>query len=191
MHVSTYVNALSYYCQQTHMFPIFFLSPPQRKLDLCHQLGYAAVTGEDAFLFNDSRREEAVAVPRRKFCKPSSSSLELAMLFLICIIDSCEHRLGCWSIFWDDCREESYIKSYHQDNMNSNFDYSPTSQTKEAFLLSISTWILQRSIRSITRDGHHQPVLTLEAPSSGRATPRTVHMGVCLYPELQLFKQII
>lgn len=51
--------------------------------------------------FEHSRREDAEEVPRRNICKPSSLSLVLAMLFLICITESCEHRLGCRSIFFE------------------------------------------------------------------------------------------
>lgn len=45
------------------------------------------------------RREDMLAVPRRNWCKPSSLSLELAMLFLISSMEICVHRLSWCSSF--------------------------------------------------------------------------------------------
>ena len=56
------------------------------------------------FVECDLRSDDPVDPPRRIWLRTSSVSLVLAMLFLICIMDSWEHRLGWRSIFftaWD------------------------------------------------------------------------------------------
>ena len=50
------------------------------------------------------RSEEPAEPPRRIWLRTSSVSLVLAMLFLMCIMDSWEHRLGWRSIFFTACR---------------------------------------------------------------------------------------
>lgn len=52
------------------------------------------------FVECDLRSDDPVDPPRRIWLRTSSVSLVLAMLFLICIIDSWEHRLGWRSIFF-------------------------------------------------------------------------------------------
>lgn len=50
------------------------------------------------------RREDMLAVPRRNWCKPSSLSLELAILFLISSMEICVHRLSWCSSFLAFCK---------------------------------------------------------------------------------------
>lgn len=50
-------------------------------------------------VWGNLRREDMLEVPRRNWCKPSSLSLELAILFLISSMEICVHRLSWCSNF--------------------------------------------------------------------------------------------
>lgn len=49
--------------------------------------------------WDNLRREDMLEVPRRNWCKPSSLSLELAILFLISSMEICVQRLSWCSNF--------------------------------------------------------------------------------------------
>lgn len=117
MQILALIEAVEW-CIQMHLvtwlpFPLPN-SSPQKQHDFGHWLQCLVMPGNVDWLVNDSRRVDAVEVPRRKCSNPSSPSLELAMLFLICITDSWEHRLGWRSIFWDVCTENKNHTILHQ-----------------------------------------------------------------------------